>query len=220
MVPENRVRKEMVEVGRRLYSRGFVAASDGNITVRVSGDQLLATPTGVSKGFMDPEMMVKVNLDGKKLSGTMEPSSELNLHLEVYRVRPDVTAVLHAHPPAATAFAAAGRDLDKPVLPEVVVMLGKVPVAGYGTPSTEEVPLQVRPYLENHDAVLMANHGVLTLGEDLFKALFKMESVEHFALISIYARMLGGERELPPGEVKKLLQVRKEMGLGGRHPWL
>ncbi len=220
MSSKQQVRKDIVEVGRRLYRQGFVAANDGNITVRIGDNEVLTTPTGVSKGYMEPEMIVKVNLAGEKLAGPLEPSSELQMHLEVYRARPDVFAVLHAHPPAATAFAVTGRALDRPVLPEIVVALGEVPLARYGTPSTGEVPESIRPYLKDHDAVLLENHGVLTLGTDIYKALFKMENIEHFARISIYARLLGGEQELSSEEVKKLLQVRKNMGLGGRHPWV
>ena len=216
---EQQVKKDMVEVGRRIYDRGYVAANDGNISARISEDEILTTPTGVSKGFMEPDMMIKVNLEGEKLAGNLEPSSELKMHLEVYRVRPDVVAVLHAHPPAATAFAAAGQALDRPVLPEIIIALGDVPLARYGTPSTNEVPKSIRPHIKDHDAVLLENHGVLTLGTDLYKALFKMESIEHFAQISIYARMLGGEQELSSEEVEKLLQVRKKMNPGGRHPW-
>jgi len=207
---EQQVRKDLVEVGRRVYNRGYVAANDGNISVRIGEDEILSTPTGVSKGFMEPEMMIKVNLDGEKLAGNLEPSSELKMHLEVYRVRPDALAVLHAHPPAATAFAVAGLALDRPVLPEVIVTLGKVPLARYATPSTGEVPESIRPYLKEHDGILLENHGVLTLGTDLYKALFKMERIEHFAQISIYARLLGGEQELSSEEVEKLLQLRKK----------
>ncbi len=219
MSSEKQVKEDLVEVGRRIYDRGYVAANDGNISVRISEDEILTTPTGVSKGFMEPDMMIKVNLEGEKLAGNLEPSSELKMHLEVYRVRPDVFAVLHAHPPAATAFAAAGQALDRPVLPEIIIALGDVPLARYGTPSTNEVPKSIRPHIKDHDAVLLENHGVLTLGTDLYKALFKMESIEHFAQISIYARMLGGEQELSSEEVEKLLQVRKKMNPGGRHPW-
>jgi len=219
MPSEKQVKEDLVEVGRRIYNRGYVAANDGNISVRVGDNEVLTTPTGVSKGFMKPEMMVKVTLDGEKLAGTMEPSSELKMHLAVYRMRPDIMAVLHAHPPAATAFAAAGRALEKPVLPEIIIFLGDVPLARYGTPSTMELPKAIKPHIENHDAVLLENHGVLTLGTDLYQALFKMESIEHFAKISIYARLLGGEQELSAEEVEKLIQVRKKMNPGGRHPW-
>ncbi len=220
MISEEQAKKDFIEVGRRLYMKGFVAANDGNITVRICDNEILCTPTGVSKGFMEPEMIVKVDLHGNKVAGELEPSSELKMHLGVYRHRPDTHAVLHAHPPAATAFAAAGKPLDKPVLPEVIITLGAVPLAKYTTPSTDEISASVKHYLSNHDAVLMENHGALTVGPDLFNALLKMEIIEHFAQMSIYARLLGGEQELPPREVEKLLQIRKDMGISGRHPWV
>lgn len=220
MTGAERIKANLVEVGRRLYSRGLVAASDGNISARIGDDQIVATPTGVSKGYMSPEMLITLNLDGKKLCGTLKPSSELMMHLEVYRQRPDVLAVVHAHPPVATAFAVAGKALDSPVLPEIILTVGTIPLAKYGTPSTEEVPASIRPYLEKHDALLLKNHGALTLGTDLFNALYKMESIEHFAIISLYAELLGGEQGLPPEEVKKLLAVRVKMGIAGRHPWV
>ena len=213
-----RLKEDIVEVGRRIYNLGFVAANDGNISVRIGDNEILATPTGVSKGFMTPEMIIKVDMAGNQLEGEMKPSSELKLHLEVYRQRPDVRAVLHAHPPVATAFAVAGIPLDRPVLPEIVITLGTIPIAQYATPSTEELPASVRPYLEKHDAILLENHGALTVGNDLFNALFKMEQIEHFAKISLFARVLGGERELSPGAVEKLLMVRENLGAGGRHP--
>ncbi len=218
MIPEEQVRKDMVEVGRRLYMKGFVAANAGNLSVRLGDNEILTTPTGVSKGFMEPALIVKVDLKGNKIAGETDPSSELKMHLEVYKQRPDIYAVVHAHPPVATAFAAAGKALDKPVLPEIIVTLGTVPLAKYATPSTEEVPESIRPHLVNHDAVLMENHGALAVGSDLFSALFKMESIEHFAQISLYARLLGEEQELPPDEVEKLFEVRKNMGISGRHP--
>ena len=213
-----RLKEDIVEVGRRIYNLGFVAANDGNISVRIGDDEILTTPTGVSKGFMTPDMIIRVDMAGNKLEGELKPSSELKLHLEVYKQRPDVRAVLHAHPPVATAFAVAGIPLDKPVLPEIVISLGRIPIAKYATPSTEELPASVRPYLEDHDAVLLENHGALTVGSNLFNALFKMEQIEHFAKISLYARLLGGERELPPEAVEKLLAVREKLGLGGRYP--
>lgn len=180
-----RLKEDIVEVGRRIYNLGFVAANDGNISVRVGDDEILTTPTGVSKGFMTPDMIIRVDMAGNKLEGKLKPSSELKLHLEVYKQRPDVRAVLHAHPPVATAFAVAGIPLDKPVLPEIVISLGRIPIAKYATPSTEELPASVRPYLEDHDAVLLENHGALTVGSNLFNALFKMEQIEHFAKISL-----------------------------------
>lgn len=218
MVLEDKVKQDIVEVGRRIYANGYVASNDGNISVRIGENEFLTTPTGVSKGFMTPEMIIKVDGEGHKLAGDLQPSSELKMHLAVYKQRPDVGAVVHAHPPVATAFAVAGIPLDKPVLSEIVISLGAIPIAKYGTPSTEEIPLAIREYLDKYDAVLLANHGALTLGQDVYNAYYKMESIEHFAKISLFARQLGGERELPYYEVAKLLQVREKMGIPGRHP--
>jgi L-fuculose-phosphate aldolase len=213
-----RLKEDIVEVGRRIFNWGFLAANDGNISTRTENNEILATPTGVSKGFLTPDMIIKVDLDGNVLEGKLKPSSELKMHLDVYKNRPDVRAVLHAHPPIATAFAVAGIPLVQPVLPEIVITLGTIPIVEYGTPSTEELPNNIRPYLENHDAVLLENHGALTVGSDLYNALYKMEQIEHFAKISFYARLLGGERELPPDAVEKLLMVREKLGVKGHHP--
>ena len=192
-VPESQLRADIVEVGRRLYARGYTASNDGNISVRLDGGRLLMTPKSVCKGFMTPEMMCITDLDGKKLAGERDPSSEMQMHLEVYRQRPDAKAVVHAHPPIATGFAVAGIPLDRAVLAEVVTTLGSVPIAEYATPSTKELPEAVRKYVKAHDGMLLANHGALTLGADLFAAYYKMETIEHFAKISLVARMLGGE---------------------------
>ena len=159
------------------------------------------TPKSVCKGFMTPDMMCITDLDGKKLAGERDPSSEMQMHLEVYRQRPDAHAVVHAHPPIATGFAVAGIPLDRAVLAEVVTTLGSVPIAEYATPSTKELPEAVRKYVKAHDGMLLANHGALTLGADLFAAYYKMETIEHFAKISLVARLLGGERLLSREEV-------------------
>ncbi|GEA14221.1 MAG: L-fuculose-phosphate aldolase [Moorella sp. (in: firmicutes)] len=218
MASEYQIRQDICEVGRRIYAKGFVASNDGNISVRIGENEVLTTPTGVSKGFMTPDMIIKVDLEGRKIAGNLKPSSEIKMHLDVYRHRPDVRAVVHAHPPVATAFAVAGIPLDKPVLPEIIITLGAVPIAKYGTPSTEEIPLAVREYLDKYDAVLLENHGALTMGTDVYNAFYKMESIEHFAKISLAARQLGGERVLPCEEVEKLLQIREKLGVSGRHP--
>lgn len=218
MPSDDLIKQDIVEVGRRIYNREFVAANDGNISVRIGENAVLTTPTGVSKGFMTPEMIIKVTLEGRKLEGELNPSSELSMHLDIYRHRPDVRAVIHAHPPTATAFAVAGIPLDKPILPEIVITLGAVPIAKYGTPSTEELPLNIRQYLEKHDAILLENHGALTMGTDVYSALYKMENIEHYAKVSLIVRQLGVERELPHGELAKLLQVREKLGFSGRHP--
>jgi L-fuculose-phosphate aldolase len=218
MASETQLRADIVEVGRRLYARGYTASNDGNISVRLDDHRLLMTPTSVCKGFMTPEMMCITNLEGVKLAGDRNPSSEMQMHLEVYRQRPDVQAVVHAHPPVATAFAVAGIPLDRAVLAEVVTTLGSVPIAEYATPSTKELPEAVRKYVKAHDGMLLANHGALTLGADLFSAYYKMETIEHFANISFVARMLGGERLLSRDEVMRLQGLRGRYGIAAPAP--
>jgi L-fuculose-phosphate aldolase len=218
MPSETQLRAEIVEVGRRMYARGYTASNDGNISARLDDGRLLMTPKSVCKGFMDPSMMCITDLDGRKLAGERDPSSEMQMHLEVYRQRPDVNAVVHAHPPIATAFAVAGIPLDRAVLAEVVTTLGSVPIAEYATPSTQELPDAVRKYVKAHDGMLLANHGALTLGADLFSAYFKMETIEHFANISFVARMLGGERLLSRDEVLRLQGLRGMYGIASPAP--
>ena len=218
MPSEAQLRADIVEVGRRMYARGYTASNDGNISVRLDGARLLMTPKNVCKGFMDPGMMCITDLDGKKLAGDRDPSSEMQMHLEVYRQRPDVNAVVHAHPPVATAFAVAGIPLDRAVLAEVVTTLGSVPIAEYATPSTTELPAAVRKYVKTHDGMLLANHGALTLGADVFSAYYKMETIEHFANISFVARMLGGERLLSRDEVLRLQGLRGMYGISSPAP--
>ena len=215
---EQTLRADIVEVGRRLYSRGYTASNDGNISVRLDRDRLLMTPKSVCKGFMTPEMMCITDVEGRKLAGDRDPSSEMQMHLEVYRQRPDVQAVVHAHPPIATGFAVAGIPLDRAVLAEVVTTLGSVPIAEYATPSTKELPDAVRKYVKAHDGMLLANHGALTLGGDLFSAYYKMETIEHFAKISLVARLLGGERLLSREEVDRLQGLRGIYGIRSPAP--
>jgi L-fuculose-phosphate aldolase len=215
---EAQLRADIVEVGRRLYARGYTASNDGNISVRLDGGRLLMTPKSVCKGFMEPAFMCITDLDGRKLAGDRDPSSEMQMHLEVYRQRPDARAVVHAHPPVATGFAVAGIPLDKAVLAEVVTTLGSVPIAEYATPSTKELPEAVRKYVKAHDGMLLANHGALTLGADLFSAYYKMETIEHFARISLVARLLGGERLLSRDEVFRLQGLRGSYGIASPAP--
>ncbi|HJN45622.1 MAG: aldolase [Acidobacteria bacterium] len=218
MQTEERLRADIVEVGRRLHERGFVASNDGNISVRLEGDRLLTTPTGVSKGFMTPDMMVTTDLAGGKLTGEREPSSEILMHLAVYENRPEIKAVVHAHPPTATGFAVAGIPLDRAVLAEVVTTLGSIPIADYGTPSTSELADAVRQYIRAHDGLLLANHGALTVADELFAAYYKMETVEHFARISLVARQLGRERLLSREEVNRLQDLRDRYGIAAPAP--
>jgi len=218
MTAESSLRAEIVEVGRRMYARGYTASNDGNISARLGPDRLLMTPKSVCKGFMTPDMMCVTDLDGRKLQGERDPSSEMLMHLEVYRQRPDVQAVVHAHPPIATGFAVAGIPLDRAVLAEVLTTLGSVPIAAYATPSTKELPEAVRKYIRAHDGMLLANHGALTVGGDLYSAYFKMETVEHFAKISLVARLLGRENLISREEVMRLQALRGTYGIAAPAP--
>jgi L-fuculose-phosphate aldolase len=215
---EEQIRADIVEVGRRLYSRGYVASNDGNISARLDDQRLIATPTSVSKGFMTPDMMVVVDYDGKKIAGDRNASSEMPMHLEIYRSRPDISAVVHAHPPTATGFAVAGIPLTRAVLAEVVTTLGSIPIAEYGTPSTAELPDAVRKYIKAHDGMLLANHGAVTCGTSVMNAHFKMETIEHFARISLVARMLGRENLLSREEVARLQGLRGMYGIASPAP--
>ena len=215
---ESELRQDIVELGRRLWTRGFVASNDGNISVRLDGDRILTTPTGVSKGFMEPGMMVVTDRAGRKLAGERNASSELKMHLAVYDFRADVQAVVHAHPPLATGFAVAGIPLDRAVLAEVICTLGCIPIADYATPSTAELPAAITKYIKAHDGMLLANHGALTVGSDLFNAYYKMETIEHFAQISLVARTLGGERLLSRDEVHRLQGLRTTYGIAAPAP--
>ena len=218
MSSESTLRGDIVEVGRRMYARGYTASNDGNISVRLGADRLLMTPKSVCKGFMTPEMMCITDLEGKKIQGERDPSSEMLMHLEVYRQRPDVQAVVHAHPPTATGFAVAGIPLDRAVLAEVLTTLGSIPIAEYATPSTRELPEAVRKYIKAHDGMLLANHGALTVGGDLYAAYYKMETIEHFAHISLVARMLGRENLLSREEVGRLQGLRGTYGIKAPAP--
>lgn len=202
-------RQQICEIGRRMYERRMVAANDGNISVRLGDNEILCTPTGVSKGFMKPEQMCKVDLSGKVIGdnpGTV-PSSEVKMHLRVYQNRPDVGAVVHAHPIFATSFAVMGRGLEEPIMPEVIVNFGRVPLAPYGTPSTVEIPDSIEPYLAEYEAVLLESHGALTWSKDLLSAYMKMESVEFYAELLYRTTQLGGPRLLSPERLEKLYEM-------------
>lgn len=202
-------REAVCRVGRLLYDRGYVAANDGNISVKVSEDRLLITPSGVSKGRMTPEMLLVTDLDGTVIEGDRHPTSEGKMHLEVYRGRADVNAVVHAHPPVSTAFAVCRRGLETPYLSELVAGLGQVPcTTSFAMLSTEEVPESVRPYLADHNALLLANHGALAWGGDLWEAFDRLETVEHTAKIVLNAQLLGGGIPLTEEEVERLQSLR------------
>lgn len=207
---EQEIREQICEVGRRMYARNMVAANDGNISVKIAENEFLCTPTGVSKGFMKPEYMCKVDRAGKLIepNGDFKPSSEMKMHMRVYEKRPDACAVVHAHPMYGTIFAVAGIPLDKPIIPEVIFTLGCIPVAEYATPSTDEVPDSIEKYLADHDAVLLEHHGALTWSKDLNAAYLKMESLEFYAELLYKSMLLGKPREISEENVKRLYEIR------------
>lgn len=215
---EEQLRAEICEVGRRVYARGYVASNDGNISARLDDLYVLATPKNVSKGFMTPDMMVVTDMQGRKVAGHRDASTELKMHLAVYEMRPDIRAVVHAHPPLSTGFAVAGVPLNKSSLAEIIFSLGSVPIAEYATPSTQELPDAVKRYISAHDGLLLANHGALTAGQDLMNAYFKMETMEHFAQITLVARQLGGENLISREEVNRLQGLRDFYGIKSPAP--
>ena len=207
------LKNQIVDVGKRMYARGYVASNDGNISAKVDDERVVITPTGVSKGFMTADMMVVVNMEGKVLNGDKKASSEVFMHLQVYKDRPDVGSVCHSHPPYATGYACAGIPLDKCVLPEVIIALGNIPLVEYGTPGTDEFYKPVVPLLKDYDAFLLANHGALTVGKDVLNAYHKMETMEHFAHITYVAQQVGQLNVLNKDQVKKLTDQREKYGI-------
>jgi L-fuculose-phosphate aldolase len=218
MANEMEIKKQIVEIGKRIWQRGYVASNDGNITVMLNDNEILTTPTGVSKGFMTEDMIIKCDKTGNVISGNpkYQPSSELKMHLEVYKERPDMKSVIHAHPPYATSFAVAGIPLNKCVLPEAILVIGAVPIAPYGLPSTMEIPDRIRPFLKNSDVILLANHGALTMGSDLLNAYHKMETLEHTANIVWKAMQLGNLNVLSAEERDRLMNLRDNYNLTGK----
>lgn len=208
-------KRAIIEIGKRMYLKGFVASNDGNISVKVGPNMIWATPTGVSKGYMTEDMMVKMDLSGRVISkGRYKPTSEIKMHLRVYQENEDVMAVTHAHPPVATSFAIAGLQLDRAILSEAVVNLGAVPVAAYATPGTQEVPDSIAPYCKSHNAVLLANHGALTWGKELFEAYYRLESLEYYATLMMYTgNIIGKANELNCSQVSRLMEIREKLGI-------
>jgi L-fuculose-phosphate aldolase len=213
---EQELRADLIQVCHLIYEKGWVAMNDGNISIRLDDDRILCTPTAISKGFIDADDLIVCNGSGKKIEGRRESTSEIAMHLTVYELRPDVRSVVHAHPPTATGFAAAGRALDIAMLPEVVIHLGAVPLAAYGLPGTPALSDGMRPYIPSYDAMLLENHGCTSYGNDVWQAFFRMEMVEHFARITLAAEMAGGAKALPREEVEKLFAARSRYNVNSK----
>lgn len=205
---EAQLRDELVEFGHSLRAQGFVVATDGNLSARLDSERIMVTPAGIDKAKMKPADMIVVNAMGKKLTGWGRPSSESAMHLTIYNMRPDVSAIIHAHPCTATAFASVGIAFDQPLCPEVVLTLGSVPLAPYATPGSSELSESLKPFIRDHQAILMGNHGVVTFAKDLVHAYRYMETVEHYAKIELASRQLGGQRLLSPSELKQLRETK------------
>ena len=211
-IDEATARRDIIEAGKRMYIRGFANGNDGNLSARISDNEVIATPTAVSKGFMHEDDLIKVDMDGNVLSGKLKPSSEIKLHLEIYKSAPDMAAVCHAHPPISTTFAAAGQPLDKAFLQESVVQLGIVPVADYATPGTDELALGAAKFTNDYFACLLEGHGVVTWGQSVLQALYRLESVEFTAQITMYSHIMGFTRTISEEQIEKLVDVRQKLG--------
>jgi L-fuculose-phosphate aldolase len=207
------LRNEIVIAGSRAYKRGYVASNDGNLSARIDDKRILITPTGVSKGFMKPEDLIIVDIEGKPLRGKELKSSESNMHLQIYKTRPDVKSICHLHPPYATGFAVAGISLDEMVLPEVIITLGTIPVVEYGATGTSELYQKISLYLEDYDAFLLANHGALTVGSSVMNAYHKMETLEHASKIYFIAHQLGNVNKLNKKQTEQLISFREKFGI-------
>lgn len=217
---EENARKQICDVCYKMWQQGWVAANDGNVTVKLDENTFLATPTGISKSFMEPDKLVKINRKGEIIEALdgYRPSSEIKMHLRCYDERPDVGAVVHAHPATATGFALANKAMDTYSLIECVIAIGAVPIAPYGTPSTNEVPESIAPLLPKHDVILLENHGALTVGADLITAYYRMETLELWAKTSFVAQMLGGEKEISRENIDRLIDMRSSYKVTGKHP--
>jgi len=205
--------RDIIEAGRRLYMRGFVCANDGNISARISHDIIVATPSGVSKGFMTDDMLVKLDLDGNVLEGTMKPSSEIKMHLAIYRHSPKIISVCHAHPPISTTFAAAGIPLDRALLQETAVSLGVVPIAKYAMPGSDELADAAAEFCIDYHGVLLEHHGSVAWGDSVMQALFRMESIEYTATVAMYSKIMGFDRTMTPEQIKNLKTLRPGLGI-------
>ena len=205
---EDALRLDLVRYGKRLYRLGFTPGTSGNLSVRLDGEYVLATPTGTSKSLLTKDDMVIVDLDGNQVAGSKKVTSEIGMHLAIYQRRDDISAVVHSHPPISTAFACAGRALDKPLCSEAIMTLGSVPLAPYATTGTHEVADSLADFIPDHEAILLANHGVVTYGKSILDAFMKMETVEHFAQINLIVDQLGSPTLIGQDKVDALLQAK------------
>lgn len=214
------IKDQICDVCHKMWQLGWVAANDGNVSVRLEDGTFLATPTGMSKSFITPDKLLRIDAKGNVLEGAegLRPSSEIKMHLRCYEKRADVNAVVHAHPPAATGFAVAHRPMDMYNMIEDVAAIGAVPLTPYGTPSTTEVPDAIEPYLNDHDVMLLENHGALTVGSDVITAYYRMESLELWAKITINAIILGGSYDIDRKNIDKLINLRSYYKITGKHP--
>ncbi|MGB8991457.1 MAG: class II aldolase/adducin family protein [Desulfobaccales bacterium] len=214
MSAQQQLKQDIVRICRMLHRKNYLAATDGNVSVRL-GDRVLVTPSGVHKGLMEPDQVITVDLEGSVIAGAGKPSSEIQMHLLAYRLRPDVHAVVHAHLPYATSCTLAGISLLEPILPEVVITLGEIPTAPYATPGTAEVPAAIRDFIREFDAILLSRHGAMTVGRDVTDAYNKMEKLEHTARVVLAARLQGPVPPLPAAEVEKLRRLGEKYRGGG-----
>lgn len=214
------IKDQICDVCHKMWQLGWVAANDGNVSVKLDDGTFFATPTGISKSFITPEKIVRIDAEGKVLEGASgyKPSSEIKMHLRCYEQRDDVGAVVHAHPPTATGYAVAHVPLDRYCMIETVIAIGSVPITPYGTPSTYEVPDAITPYLSHHDVMLLENHGALAVGADLITAYYRMETLELNAKICLTAHLLGGEKEISKENIDRLISMRSQYGVTGKHP--
>lgn len=211
---EKAAKKAIIDIGQRMYVKNFVAANDGNISIKTGDNEVWATPTGVSKGFMKKKMLVKVDLDGNILEGTYKPSSELKMHLRAYKENPKIKSVCHAHPPICTCFAIAGIPLDTPILAEAVITLGNVPVAPYAELGSKEVPEAIAPYCHTHGGILLANHGAVTWAGDAYSAYYRLESMEYYAnILMITEKIIGKQNTLTDEQIERLIAMREKFGM-------
>lgn len=213
---DKQAKEAIIDIGKRIYAHGFIASNDGNISCKVSDNEVWCTPTGVSKGFMTEDMLVKMDLDGNIIEGTYKGTSEIKMHFRVFKENPQVHSVVHAHPPIATAFAIAGLSLEDPILVEGILALGSVPLVHYGTPGTNEIPDGVAPYCKDYNAVLLANHGALTWGQNIIQAYYRMETLEYYAKVTLLTKfIIGRANELSKDQVNEIIKIRTSGGVTG-----